>query len=347
MPPSADTAELTFTSETSAPDPSPESLRTDPRMLAEVRRLSRVSEVRGLAAIAVEWAVIIAAIAFWCSLPASLGMVRWLLYVPVIVIIASRQHALLILMHEGAHMRLSKNRAWNNFVADMFCSFPVALYTDHYRQHHLQHHQFTNSDKDPDITDIKPREDWDWPKDQIDAFRLFATDFIGLAAYRMASTLGLWSPLRNFLFKRKLNVPRADRLRVLVFCASALAILAAYNLWLIFFMFWFVPYLTALVPIIRLRTVSEHMVVESEHELNKTRHVDPTLLERLIISPLNVNYHLAHHLYPSIPFYNLPEMHRILMGEDLFRDNAHLTSTYWGLRQGVWAEITRPKAQMA
>jgi fatty acid desaturase len=316
-------------------------------MLTEVRRLSRVSEWRGLAAIAVEWTVILAAITLWCGLPASLGVVRWLLYVPLLVVIASRQHALLILMHEGAHQRLSKNRAWNNFVADMFCSFPVAFATDLYRQHHFQHHQFTNTDQDPDLTDLKPREDWTWPKDQLEAFKLFATDFVGLATHKMACSMMLFSPPRNLFYQKKLNLHLSDRLRALTFCASVVAVLWAYDLWLGFFMFWVVPYVTALVPIIRMRMVAEHMVVESEHELNKTRHIDPTLLERWIVAPLNVHYHLTHHLYPSIPFYNLPEMHRILMGEEVFRDNAHLTRGYWGLREGVWAEITRPKAQTA
>jgi len=29
-------------------------------------------------------------------------------------------------------------------------------------------------------------------------------------------------------------------------------------------------------------------------------------LERLFVAPLNMNYHAAHHLWPSIPYYNLP-----------------------------------------
>jgi len=246
-------------------------------------------------------------------------------------------------MHESAHSRISKNRAWNDFVGDMFCAFPLGLSTELYRRRHLKHHQYTNTDDDPDWSIIKPYEDWHWPKDQFDAFRLFLSDFIGLAGHKILFTFMLWSPARKLFFKRKLKLVPAERLRLITFCTSVVAVFSVYHLWLGFFMFWIVPFLTALVAITRLRTVAEHMVVESEHELNKTRHVDPSFLEKLLIAPLHVNYHLTHHLYPSIPFYHLPEMHRILMGEEVFRKNAHLTSTYWGLRHGVWAEITRPQ----
>jgi fatty acid desaturase len=333
--------------EPSPSDTSPERLRTDPRMLAHVRRLSQVSEWRGIAAIAVEWLVILTAIVFWLSLPASLGFIRWVLYVPVVIAIASRQHSLLILMHEGAHHRLSRNRAWNNFAADMFCSFPVAFATDLYRQHHFQHHQFTNTAQDPDLTDLKPREDWTWPKDHIHAIGLFLSDFIGLSTHKMAASMMLFSPPRNLFYKRKLNLHLSDRLRAITFGASVVAVLWANDLWLGFFMFWLVPYFTALPPIIRMRMVAEHMVLESEHELNKSRSVEATLLERWVIAPLNVHYHLTHHLYPSIPFYNLPEMQRILMTEEVFRDHAHLTRGYLDPRHGVWAEITRPTKQLA
>jgi fatty acid desaturase len=316
-------------------------------MLAHVRRLSRVSEWRGIAAIGVEWLVIATAIAFWHLLPASLGFIRYVLYLPVIVAIASRQHALLILMHEGAHHRLSRNRAWNNFAADMFCSFPVAFATDLYRQHHFQHHQFTNTAQDPDLIDLKPREDWTWPKDQIDAFLVFGRDFLGLAAHKMAASMMLFSPPRNLFYQKKLHLQVADRLRAITFCASVVAVLWSYDLWLGFFFFWVVPYCTALVPIIRMRMVAEHMAVESEHELNKSRSIEATLFEKWIFAPLNVHYHLTHHLYPSLPFYNLPEMQRILLREEVFLEHAHFSEGYLNPRRGVWAEITRPKQPVA
>jgi fatty acid desaturase len=36
--------------------------------------------------------------------------------------------------------------------------------------------------------------------------------------------------------------------------------------------------------------------------------------------PHEVNYHIEHHLYPSIPFYNLPHCHRALTEQGLLVD---------------------------
>jgi len=269
----ADAAQSNNCAGASSSDASPEVLRTDPRMLVEVRRLSEVSEVLGSATVIIQWTLILLAIGLWCSLPAGLGVIRWLLYVVCVTVVATRQHALLIMMHEAAHGRISKNRAWNDFVSDMFCSFPVGLSTDLYRRRHLQHHQHTNTDQDPDWVIIKPYEEWNWPMDQIEAFKIFASDLIGLAAHKMIITALIWSPARKLFYKRKLRLAPAERLRLLTFCTSVVAVFSAYHLWLGFFMFWIVPFLTVLAPITRMRAVAEHMVVESEHELNKTRHV--------------------------------------------------------------------------
>jgi fatty acid desaturase len=30
---------------------------------------------------------------------------------------------------------------------------------------------------------------------------------------------------------------------------------------------------------------------------------------------INLNYHLEHHLFPGVPWYNLPKVHRILLDD--------------------------------
>ena len=41
--------------------------------------------------------------------------------------------------------------------------------------------------------------------------------------------------------------------------------------------------------------------------------------------PHKVNYHIEHHLYPSVPFYNLPECHREMKSRGLL-DGAEVRS---------------------
>jgi len=35
-------------------------------------------------------------------------------------------------------------------------------------------------------------------------------------------------------------------------------------------------------------------------------------LQTFFFAPHQVNYHMEHHQYPSVPFFNLPKVHRLL-----------------------------------
>jgi fatty acid desaturase len=148
----------------------------------------------------------------------------------------------------------------------------------------------------------------------------------------------MWSPLQATI-NRHLVLSRIERLRILAFVVSGIALLTTYHLWWTALVFWFVPMVSALGFLLRLRSIAEHSVMEMEHPLNTTRHVDATWLEKLTLAPVNVNYHLAHHLYPSVPYYNLPKLHGRLMSCEVFRNNAHITKSYLGLKEGVLGEV--------
>ena len=63
-------------------------------------------------------------------------------------------------------------------------------------------------------------------------------------------------------------------------------------------------------------------------ELGSTRTVLPFLWEKWFFAPHMVNYHLEHHLYPSVPFYNLPELHAAMMANPTYAARAHMTRGY-------------------
>lgn len=64
------------------------------------RELSRLRPQRALLALIVDWAIIASCFGLALQLPHPL------VWLAAAIIIASRQHALLILMHEAAHYRL-------------------------------------------------------------------------------------------------------------------------------------------------------------------------------------------------------------------------------------------------
>jgi fatty acid desaturase len=91
-----------------------------------------------------------------------------------------------------------------------------------------------------------------------------------------------------------------------------------------------IPSITILNLIIRFRTIAEHSQTEGAHELNAARTVEPTWLERLLIAPHGVNYHIEHHLFPSVPGPNLGRLHQVMLTDEEYRTGAHLTPSYTG-----------------
>jgi fatty acid desaturase len=73
--------------------------------------------------------------------------------------------------------------------------------------------------------------------------------------------------------------------------------------------------MTGLSLIFRLRNIAEHAVVrDPSTKLTHTRTVLTHPLVRFVVAPHNANFHLEHHLYPFLPQYRLPAVHRLLSG---------------------------------
>lgn len=307
------------------------------QLLAEVRRLSEVDNLKGAWCIIRQWLIIALAIgiALWTK--------SWAAWVIAAVTCATRQHAFAIIMHDATHYRLFTNRWLNDVMSDFFCAFPIGLSTQLYRKEHMEHHRYTNTDKDPYWTNMRAHEDWRWPKMHIDSFKLFFKDVVGLNAIQIFFILSQWSPWPRVLKLDKGNntLTPAEQRRWVLFVILILIGLYLTNGWIPFLLLWVMPLFTVFGVLFRMRGVAEHLVLEGTHELNSSRHVDATLLERWSIAPLNANYHIAHHLFPSVPLYNLPELQRILMQDKTFREQAALVKNYTSLKEGVLSKVLK------
>ena len=124
----------------------------------DIRHLSQLSPGRSLAAVAAQWLMIVGVAA-----PAVLYR-HWSQYAVAVIVIATRQHALGVLVHEATHFRLFPNRAMNDTLADLFCALPLGISTSVYRHNHLRHHPYVNTENDPDARSVRDDADWLWPK---------------------------------------------------------------------------------------------------------------------------------------------------------------------------------------
>ena len=62
------------------------------------------------------------------------------------------------------------------------------------------------------------------------------------------------------------------------------------------------------------------MALDPANPLQNTRTTLARWWERLILAPNRVNFHLEHHLYMTVPHYNLPRLHKLLKTRGVLDD---------------------------
>ncbi len=83
---------------------------------------------------------------------------------------------------------------------------------------------------------------------------------------------------------------------------------------------WWVPMLTFFSLFYRIRSITEHSGLKGSDDFTFTRTTLVPWYLRYFLAPLNVNYHIEHHLFTFCPWYNLPKAHRFLARKGLIRE---------------------------
>ena len=93
-----------------------------------------------------------------------------------------------------------------------------------------------------------------------------------------------------------------------------LALLSAAGYWWLYPVMWLLPLATWYQLVSCVRNIAEHAVVpDNDDPLRNTRTTHANPLERLLLAPYWVNYHLEHHLFMFVPCWRLPAAHRALV----------------------------------
>ena len=285
----------------------------------ELRPLTQLSNLRSALSVAQTVGVIALAIAFGLWVWPS----PWLLL--SVLVIGVQQHGLFILAHEAAHYRLFTHRAANDAVGCLI-GMAGAISMRTYRVIHRLHHNNLYGDEDPD-TAIHGG----YPRGVAYLCRKLLQDAAGLNAWKtLAYFFG--APAINDETQRAPRplddtspqlraAARRDRWFVVAFQLAVpllCLLLGGWSALLQYAALWLLPMLTVLQPILRLRAVLEHGAVTDVSSPLKAARTNRTwgspgnALGRAILFPHHVNYHLEHHLYPAVPHYRLPRLHRLL-----------------------------------
>ena len=161
----------------------------------DIKRLSKVDNAKGLWMILRQWIVVSAAVA------AAVWSEHWAVYVLSAAVIATRQHALGIIVHDATHNSVLTNRTLNDVVTDLLCGFPIGVTTNRYRHEHIPHHTDTNHEKkDVYVKDfLADPANWAWPKTPSQALGVLTRDLLGINLPNMGKAVWRWSPWSNHL----------------------------------------------------------------------------------------------------------------------------------------------------
>ncbi len=269
----------------------------------ELRALVERRPRRVLRDVAMYWSLIAGSLSLVATLPALWS------FAVAFVVIGNCQYALSILTHEGNHGSLFRRRSLN----DAFCLWvlcaPLGVDFDGERHNHLEHHRLFATPDDPDrylyqLADKNGRL----------RLLLFLTGLTSLPHIFAKSRRKLPAPADG----RPTPGPLSRGRRPTLIAQIVILLIFA---WILprgaYVALWLAPlYVMAFVPH-KIRMLCEHaqlMLPDEAADGQRLLTFRPGLLERQLISPLGLGYHAEHHIFPSVPYYALPEVARLVQG---------------------------------
>lgn len=282
----------------------------------EIGKLSSKSGFRTLLALGFDYACIVGAIWLFhvTRHPAA--------FILSFIVSSARAQAIGVIGHDASHGLCFKSPKLNEHIGRWLISYPLFVFSvSRFRKVHLQHHRRLNSDADPDYASSITSPDFRFPQSRVAYLWMLLKTFFfgGLIHYSHTSpaakekkgeslSLGYWAGN-------------------LIFWAVLVSLAVRFDFWFELLSLWLLPLLTGAMLAIKIRMIFEHFGLKHDSDFSGTRNVETGCIERFLFAPHNVSHHLSHHLYPSVPFYNLPKVTKLLKERTNFCD---LTGSYDG-----------------
>jgi fatty acid desaturase len=245
---------------------------------------------------------------------------------PLWVLAAASLHGISLFTHEAVHGTLAENPTLNRLLGAA-CAIPVLQNLAAYRVLHLRHHDHLGLPGDPDHYDNYTR--WTWLVFAMHWGRLIA----GYPAYITAI------PILGF----RHAASRRERAWIVAETAAAVLMATAAVLsplpGLLLVHGWLLPMLV-INTLVNVRGMSQHTLLEEHSDtVRGTRSILTNRLTAFFMC--NENYHLEHHLYPGVPWYNLPRLHAAMRDELVTRGAPYIGSYFAFVRSFIAGSFRR------
>ncbi|PSB55710.1 fatty acid desaturase family protein [Chamaesiphon polymorphus] len=264
-----------------------------------LKQLNTRSTAQGTLRLALHLLILLSSGYLWST---NIGE-HWPIALPALVIYGFSLAAMFAPVHECSHRTVFANNTLNDavgWIAGVLSFYNITFF----RRYHKWHHRYTQDpDKDPEMSD---------PKLQTWGDYLLAMSGLpwwwGKLTTHFRVAMG---QLDSYPF-----IPETAREEVIRSTRWQLGVYAiAIGISIIFGQPWFITYwllpLFIGQPILRFILLAEHTGCSGDRNpYTNTRSTLTLLPVRLLM--WNMPFHAEHHLYPSIPFYQLPIAHQQL-----------------------------------
>jgi len=230
---------------------------------------------------------------------------HWLAQLLAVLVLGNQMHAFTILQHDCGHQNAFRSATWNLWVGRFFAWFIVFPYSSFTECHKYHHRYLGDADKDPDEWNYAGGVKWMF---------LRIAFFVPRFTYFSLTRYG--SQVRNLV------------LRELAFNLLTMAAIgvwfASMGMFLQFVLIFILPVLLLALLINPISRGYEHfpMATLGDHEQRlDLAHNTITVTSRVLgLIWANINYHVEHHVYPGVPFFNLRKVHELLDNKPFLRD---------------------------
>ncbi|MGS0896252.1 fatty acid desaturase family protein [Burkholderia stagnalis] len=275
--------------------------------------LFRVSPTRVAVALAGDWLWIAVAFAAAIRFPSPL------VYAIAAIVIARSQLALAVMMHEGAHGLLARNRRVNDALGQMFAAGPLWLSLRTYRAGHLKHHRAPMQSDDP-VALLFGVHDYPLTRARLLGRLLAYACGIGYVASVAKLARGEFAHALPKVDKSRATVAW-EIVSMLAGNALLFGALALVGHPLLYVGLWVAPSVTLLPLAGQVRAIFEHAGLPAcADQSRNARTIARRSWQTFLFGPHAIHFHIEHHLFMRMPFHNLRVVHRQLAQRRLLPD---------------------------
>jgi len=225
---------------------------------------------------------------------------HWAWLALCVIVLGNQLHGFTILQHECGHRNAYRHDGWNRFVGCALAWFIIMPYTT-FKECHRRHHRYLGDpEHDPD----------EW-------------NYTGGRARWIPVRIATFVP--RFIFMSLTRYTQDVRNKViteltfnLVTWAALIGISLYMDMLNEFLLIFALPLLLLAAVINPLSRGYEHWPLARIDEKDRDSRLDIAKTTISVTHPFiswiwaNINYHVEHHVYPGVPFYNLPRVAKLM-----------------------------------